>query len=428
MKLKVILTTAVCLTLGMQANAQMRLLADAHYTCDGTNYVAKDSNKYDHYGSGMATPQYPIGIFQNQFDKAYKFAIASGNSSLTGRTTNTFTGGNLTEHIVESTTDGGSNWDNEDRFVVEYQGSHPDTMRQYYWSTWGSGSWRSRRKIGYVFSGANLVTETSIRYYTGQNSGWRNEYRNTRTYSSGNITSLTHEEWNNSSKVWENKTKVETSYNGSNQVILINNYVWDNGAWKLNDRDKYTYAGGKLDKIESEFEFNGNWIGSFRNTYTYGSGNFPTEMERERYDEINKFYVKNTKYYYQHNGGGMMTEERTESWDGVSAYKKTSNMDSMNRFYYFWPTSVGNTTAIEDAFSVYPSPAVNSVNIALKGTNYGQPVHFTVTDMSGRIIKRWTSVSNPKMNVSVADLPTGAYIMTATSANDIKSQRFTVEK
>ncbi|MEZ5018091.1 MAG: T9SS type A sorting domain-containing protein [Flavipsychrobacter sp.] len=428
MKFKTLLTMATCMALGMQANAQMRLVADAHYRYAGTTYNLMDSNKYEHSSNGYATAQFNIPVFDNQFDMGYLYKVVSGNATLSERTTTTFSSNNIDMSTTDTTSDGGTTWKGKRRVKINYVSGKPDTVFYANWSNFGSGSWFTNRKTAYVFTGNNITSETSQRYVFGMGAGWRNDYRNTYSYSGANkVTSLIHEEWNNSSKIWENKTKAETSYNGSNQPLVVNNYNWDGSAWVINDRDNYTYNAGKLESIASEFYFSGTWTGSYKNTY-YGTGAHPDSMIRQSWDQINKFYINNIKYYYKHNGAGQVTELRTETWDGIGSFKPTSNADSMNRYYYWWPTNVATNTVVEKALMVYPSPANNLVSIKLSGDVYGKPVRFTVTDMSGRIVKSWSGISSPKMSVSVADLPTGSYILTANNAEDIQSQRFSVEK
>ncbi|MEZ5018092.1 MAG: T9SS type A sorting domain-containing protein [Flavipsychrobacter sp.] len=429
MRLKTILTIASCMALGMQANAQMRLIADAHYNYDGASYLPVDSNFYVQHGNGQNPGQFDINIFQHQYNERTTYSFSGSAATPSWKRVNSFNGSNLEEQLIQKAS--GSSWVNDSRYRVVYKGSVPDSIYYEDWRTQGGGSWRTNDIYVYTFSGNNVTSVTKIDYFWNNQSKqfeYRNDYRDTYTRNgAGKPTSMIHEEWNNSTKLWENKTKVETSYNGSNEPMVVSNFNWTSGAWAINDRDNYTYNAGKLESIASEFYFGGKWTGSYKNTY-YGTNANPDSMIRQSWDQINNFYINNIKFYYKHNGGGQMTELRTETWDGVGSFKPTVNTDSLNRYYYWWPTNITTNKALENAMSVFPSPATNMVNVSLPSSHYGQPVHFTVTDMSGRIVKRWADVSSPKISVSVTDLPTGTYILNASNGEGMKSQRFSVVK
>lgn len=435
MNLKITLTALLSAGLVTAATAQQlpRLQAQSHYGFDGTNYSPTDSVKYSYGGTRGSSPQ-PFGnmdeLFDNSYDRADSFRYTGGTWSQYARTSKTYNGNNLDERTMESYD--GTNWNNEDKVTVEYKSGKPDTARYDYWSTQGSGNWRSSSKVGYTWSGNYPATITRIawRFGGGGSSGWRNDYHIAYTYSSGNITSETIQQWDNNNSMWVNDTKQDITYGGNGPTVFTNS-DWDNGAnnFILQNRGTYTYSSGRQEKLTEDYTTNAGstWENSAEYRYYYaGTGAQPDTMTYHTWDPFSSRWNNTRRYIYTYNSYGQVTKIVTESWN--NAWAATSSDDMTNYYYDLHPTNVANTNPLENSINVFPSPAATNVKVQV-GTKIGQVLHYALTGVNGTVVKRWSAVNNGlAQDVSVNELPAGNYFMVVHDGQHVTTKQFTVVK
>lgn len=435
MNLKITLTALLSAGLVTAATAQQlpRLLAESNYSYDGTNYVPMDSVKYSYGGNRGSSPQ-PFGnlenLFDNSYDRADSFRYSGGTWTNYARNSKTYTSNNLDERTTE--TWDGSAWKGSRKVTVDYKSSKPDTSRWQYWSTFGSGSWREDGKIGYTWNGNYPATVTRIgwRFGGGGGGGWRNDYHHIFTYSSGNITSQTIQDWDNNNSQWVNVSKKDITY-GGNGPVKFENRDWSlgNNSFLLQDRGTYTYSGGRLEKLLEDYTTdNGStWDNSKEYRYYYaGSGSLPDTMTEHTWDPFSNLWNNTKKYIYTYNSYGQVTKIVTQSWN--NGWLATSSDDMTNYYYDLHPTSVAQANALEGSINVYPSPASSALNVQV-GTKIGQVLHYSLTGVNGTVVKTWSAVNTGRaQNVSVDNLPAGNYFMVVHDGKNVSTKQFTVVK
>jgi len=141
--------------------------------------------------------------------------------------------------------------------------------------------------------------------------------------------------WQNNS--WVNFARSTTTYDASGRVTLTLVERFWNGAWVDSSRDTYSYSydsNGNLTKQVQTVEVwqNNSWVNSQRLTTTYDSSGRVTLYISEQFlngDWVNK---SRTTYSYSYDANGNLTEQRTtqvwqnNSW--VNSSRTTVTHDS----------------------------------------------------------------------------------------------------
>lgn len=409
------------------AYAQKTLHGQSHYQYDGAKFNPTDSVKYFHSGTkGDLAPKYPIPEFEVMQDSAHFFTYSGSSWTMNARMVQTFSGTDIQQATYYKMSSG--NWENDKRVTIVYKSGKPDTVLTESWSTFGSGSWRNSNRIMYSWSGNNYLTVYRQAFSGfGPNAKWTNDYMKTYTYNSSNLeTSYINQDWQSGS--WVNTEKIESTYS-SNRVTKKERFVWSSGMWSINDRDNYSYDGsGRVTTKVSEYYVttpSPKWINSYEYKYKYsGSSPNPDSMTKSGWDQGNSIFSPEKRYGYAFNSANKMTLEITESWTGTK-FEYSAVNDTINNYYYN-TASVGSLAGLDAELSVYPSPAQNTIHIAIEGAKTSEKWQFTITDMSGRIQKTWSELPVGVLSADVSTLPTGNYLLTVSDGSKAATKRFVV--
>ncbi|MCB0699780.1 MAG: T9SS type A sorting domain-containing protein [Chitinophagales bacterium] len=414
------------------SEAQIRLAGYTHseYTSVGNKFWVKDSIKYDCYKNTNSTEgKFPIPEYEILYTNAQVFAASSSTAALTlqERHTQSFDGSNhLTERIVE--TPDGSGWKNKSKIEITYVSGMPDSVFGYTWSTFGAGSWRQGSRVGYKWSGNNVLTYTreTRGFGGGGGSNWKFDHRMTYTYNGSNETSRIREEYSGGN--WVNKLKVVTTYSGGKKTEELTQ-DWDGSQWTDKEKTLFTFdASNRVTKEETSFydAIQTKWFNSYLNTYTYsGSNKVADSMIRQNWDGLQNIWVNNIRFIHESRSDKMSYQE-TSSFDG-NMWIKTQGIDSANKWYWDYPVGVNEiATASDDEVKVYPSPANDVLNINI--ANSTADFKLAIVDMTGRVQKSWTANAASSISVSVSSLPAGNYVLAMDDGNGIKTKQFVINR
>ncbi|MEZ4720610.1 MAG: T9SS type A sorting domain-containing protein [Flavobacteriales bacterium] len=91
-------------------------------------------------------------------------------------------------------------------------------------------------------------------------------------------------------------------------------------------------------------------------------------------------------------------------------------------------STVGVHSISSNSLRIYPSPAMDRINIEIPETHQSQPI-VKISDVSGKIYHQQSYLSGPNVEISVSDLPNGIYVITLNSDNSIVRQgRFVINR
>src|SRR5690606_7851101 len=98
-------------------------------------------------------------------------------------------------------------------------------------------------------------------------------------------------------------------------------------------------------------------------------------------------------------------------------------------YEYYFPTKVETIVSGHNALNVYPTHAINDINVKVDWTDIQNSVIY-VYDMQGRIAGKWQNdrSANVDRNIPVAHLQQGNYILKVIGENSQLTSRFIISR
>ena len=176
----------------------------------------------------------------------------------------TYTSGNLTETIMQDWD--GSQWLNTFRSVQTYDGSNRllTSMSQ----VWEVDMWANSSLLTYTYNGSGLVSELVFQSWVAE--AWVNFFKSLFTYSGNRLDTTISQVWDGS--VWVNQGRNTYTYNGSDQVTTILNEGWNDPVWVSAILATNTYTGGNLTQSLNQ-SWAGQWNNLSKRDYAYDGSN-----------------------------------------------------------------------------------------------------------------------------------------------------------
>jgi hypothetical protein len=92
------------------------------------------------------------------------------------------------------------------------------------------------------------------------------------------------------------------------------------------------------------------------------------------------------------------------------------------------PVSTHEQVLDPATIKVFPNPAKDRLNVDLSTLNLKGQVNFTVIDLQGKEIMHMTQDASNVMDLNVANLPTGNYMLRIQSGRYIIGKQFSIAK
>ncbi|MBS1771347.1 MAG: T9SS type A sorting domain-containing protein [Bacteroidetes bacterium] len=284
----------------------------------------------------------------------------------------------------------GSTWVVEARDKYTYSGSNlsvhllevwNDTMT--HWDPW------QQEIYTYTVTGAIKSYETNLLDFgtlTLQHSS-RMEYVYT---AGGNIDTLTYFYWNKLSLIWDGFEKHYYTYTQHNDKDLEMIDYWNVGTshW-----DSY------------------KWL-----NYVYDVNYNKTSLTEKVFN--GSLYLNSTTQQWLYNGANLPVQYINYGWDDISGtWKPTAGSMSKTIYYYEFPAGISK--ASPQSIHVYPNPAEDIIHISLQWRE-ALPFIITVHDMQGRLIYQKAEKGALIYNADVVlpGISNGNYMVRATNGKE----------
>jgi len=116
---------------------------------------------------------------------------------------------------------------------------------------------------------------------------------------------------------------------------------------------------------------------------------------------------------------------------GTADDNDTRRLFQVNNFAALCEMHISSLTGTEDinediAVSVFPNPASNNVFVDLALENVSDNVNLQVVDIQGRVVmtQNFTNVKTDKLQLNVANLNIGVYVINIRTEEGFTSARF----
>lgn len=354
----------------------------------------------------------------------------------------------------------GSGWEDNYGYNYEYDGNNNLIAETYL--GWDNGVWKVREKTTYAYNANNKVIQEVGQEWNTTTNALENSYRDTYTYTSGNLTGQIAEIWENSN--WVNEWRNDITYtNNLPQSALF--YNWVGSQWVLDSRETITYNGNnKISTSVTEDWVGSQWINSGKSLLTYNASNQILNIRYAEWDDFNLLWKENYRTDYVLDAtGNRISEENTDiiantkyklegNYDTSSfmssfahPFKDKSGVDylfedfpfvnkilSTNQYWFDTPTnsykessrttynynstitlSVKKPEIVNATITIFPNPTTSMVNLAISNAVTIDKV--VVIDATGKTVLQQNQNTT---QVNVEKLGAGLYIIEAFSGND----------
>ncbi|MBC7845086.1 MAG: T9SS type A sorting domain-containing protein [Flavobacterium sp.] len=361
----------------------------------------------------------------------------------------------------------GSSWENSRGYNYEYDGNNNLITETNL--AWENGVWKIRDKTTYTYNANNKVTQEVGQEWNTTTNALENSYRDTYTYTSGNLTGQIAEIWENSN--WVNEWR--------NDITFINNlpqsalfYNWVGSQWVLDSRETLTYNGNnKITSSVTEDWVGSQWVNSGKSLLAYNASN---QILNIRYAEWDDFNLNWKEYYrtdYVLDATGNRISEVNTDITANTKYKQEGNYDtsslmsnfahpfkdksgvdylfedfpfvnkilSTNQYWFDTATNTYNAISSRNTYnynsaitlsveqpeivnttiSVFPNPTTSVLNL-----NFSEAVtidKIVVVDITGKTVLQQGANTT---QVNVEKLTAGLYIIEAYSGKDKFTSKF----
>ncbi|APZ47545.1 hypothetical protein BW723_15175 [Polaribacter reichenbachii] len=238
-------------------------------------------------------------------------------------------------------------------------------------------------------------------------------------------------QWNGSNWVFgEDSSKITLSYNSNNKVSISKSDSWDNTKWVDSDRTVYTYDSNDRIIIEDGQSWDGtNWVTDYKSEYTYDSnGNAVTEKESyldngvltEQPVETITFDTSQLMANFSHPYKDKTGIDFIFSANGiVNKILSRSNTNYRTTYNYNEVTASTKDITMVD-FDVYPNPATSFLTI--------DDANFTLkkVELYNVLGKKVLTSSENKINIQ--NLTSGVYLLKVETEKGIIATKRIVKK
>ncbi len=404
------------------AKLNFRLYARTNTLHNGSAFVPVDSTHY-YFGAGrggVLNYDIPASDESIYYDESYTYyynnvMAAYGNKLYRKQTFNA--NDNVTSLTYATWRTSTGLWKDSARYLYDYLPGSSKIDVTYFQLAGAGGMWNPHDQSTLTYNGNNVVSISSLSYsatfvYDANNNivsvedkvsdhGSGTQYNNERksyTYENGDVATYTLEKWDANTSAWAKNKRWEYTYNAKLLVSAIE-YNWNGSSWEQYDKILYTYNNANNKTSETKQVWNGS------------------------------IFVNESREIWAYNDFGLLKSITTEDWQNNTWVNKAGNTEVRYYYEYYSPTKVGETKLNTASLSMYPVPAVNTVNIKLD-MGASASVAFAISDMYGRVVKQWneSNTSFYQGQVDISSLAAGNYMLTVNDGKETLSQKFTVAK
>lgn len=255
----------------------------------------------------------------------------------------------------------------------------------------------------YTYNSSNLLSEIKTFTNTGTSNKKKIYYYN----SSNQPDSIVEQEYKGT--VWQNSKVTTYSYNTSANTITESWYNYIPVVGSITRMPGYRYV-------------------SFFNRVNALDSVYCQRMDITGNDNV-------MRYRFFYNSAALTDSLLIDRWDGSqwTVFGDTIHILNCDRFYFtyepYFPTGIATTQNIQINLATYPNPTTDIIHL-----NAELPAQAAVTlgiyDTQGRLLKKQDAppTRQLRMQMVVADLPSGMYVLRVDGKNIAGSQQFIISR
>ncbi|HET6557775.1 MAG TPA: T9SS type A sorting domain-containing protein [Prolixibacteraceae bacterium] len=211
----------------------------------------------------------------------------------------------------------------------------------YLWDI-NNKQWTHNFKINQSFDQDGNVIFYATYSYNKDTRLWEGREKKEYVFEDKNLLSFVKFNWNENIVDWINSERIESSYDSASNKTLDISYRWNEPEQRWDNYNKYAYSIGSNNKISAltafDVDANKQWIGSFKQEYSYDDKGNEIIQLRYRWDTETNQWMNEWKYEMDYNSNNQLISKVYYTWNQLStswipAYKSD-----------FWFDQYGNKT------------------------------------------------------------------------------------
>ncbi len=323
----------------------------------------------------------------------------------------------ITEEQYQRWRDG--DWSNFSMKITMYDG---DLKSESIDKMWYDGVWHNSAKISWEYD--EFGNSAKIHQFAWMEDSWLPSFlTEMEKDDSGALLERIFKAWNVSAEEWENRTKWNYNYDESDNLAGYTSYRWNESEWVPDMRVTNSWdANGLQTQLKYETWQNNEWTNMSKADFSYTDDLLIEEEQHFNWAEDD--WLPETKI--------MTTYDENRNKDEVIIQMWEDNQWSpmMKDKYYFTDfTDVNNDlTATDYQIKAYPNPSAQFINIAIP-TDIQSPVSITIMTPTGKfIIKENIHPGKQNVLISLANIPSGEYLLYFKYSGHLSTQFITIIK
>ncbi|MBG0781545.1 MAG: T9SS type A sorting domain-containing protein [Bacteroidales bacterium] len=351
-----------------------------------------------------------------------------------GRTAFTYDESNLLEVLIEQVWEG--DWENVTR---ETYSRYPNGLEAaILLELWDGSDWENQTNQVIIRNDQGTIEQITFQIWDGD--GWINSFKLQNVISNDIIIDSTYT-MAFESGTWVNIYVEAYEFNAQNRIENVTGSFWIDDAWVNDYQAEYNYnSAGLVDVGILKSWENNQWLNTEKSTFYYNNWNKYQSIIKEVWDGAQ--WVNASYDNYSFDGNGNALEGEIYQWvDGgwlsiqdepiVMTYNYGFEEQTFIGFLVeaaYRSVLVGEAeltmVAQDDLMKLWPNPVSDVIHIQLDNT-----VEFTsatIYDLAGKKVLEIQQAPNSgnEININVADLEPGLYLLIAQSSTQQLKKKF----
>jgi hypothetical protein len=315
--------------------------------------------------------------------------------------------------------------------------NNPLTYLQQYAT--GTGSLTNNSKAEMTYDAQNNVLSETYAGWDASSSTWKPTERYTYAYNSnGKTLSDTTFSYNAAGSAWEPSDLSVYHYDGNGNLISGELKEWDGGAWTdwgqmvaiydaqgnrlsgtvydisngqtmpmYQDSLQYNSTGG-ITFYQISFNNGSGFLPNYRQYRYPNTAGHPDSLFMDAYQAGN--WMKYVKLDFTYDNDGDPIKLAQFPYTG-NAYSPDASLEQVYYYNTSWPVGLRQVVVAQNAFSLYPNPATQSITLQTKGNQSYAGATILIGSMEGKVIYEGKTDASGQTRINLGNYTTGMYWM-----------------
>ncbi|NNF75247.1 MAG: T9SS type A sorting domain-containing protein [Flavobacteriaceae bacterium] len=316
----------------------------------------------------------------------------------------------LSQSIQQNWDNTGMTWQDSSRELYTYNTSNLAVMYQY--AIWNGAAWMVFNDNQYAYDTMGNRIEDIRRDLNFATMILENSQRWVYNYSGSLLQDEIYQEWRDFLSAWENVEKKDYSYNGNQDVSLLEVRAWQTVSSDWSDPYEQSIFSYNIDELLEEvveqIYGSGMWNNSTRGLNSYTNGNL-TQLLGQEWNSGTTSWDNSFRQLRTFDVDDNEIELIYESWDDIG-----SAWDGFLRVVKFWsPEETLGVSFVEltDELKIYPNPVSHVVNINFKNPTASATQLHIYTVNGKLLVDQKIDTGSIDVKIPMVDAANGMLIM-----------------